>query len=58
MSSQHTIMTVASLALELPYHIVDAFTDPQSSPPAKGNPAAVFLLEQRLTDDQMITAGM
>ena len=51
-------MTISTPPLELPYHIVDAFTDPAATPPAKGNPAAIFLLDSRLTDEQMITAGM
>ena len=51
-------MTVSPPPVVLSYHLVDAFTDAHSTPPAKGNPAAVFLLDERLTDDQMITAGM
>ncbi|KAL7408898.1 hypothetical protein BDY24DRAFT_405021 [Mrakia frigida] len=46
----------SSSSLVLPYQIVNAFVDTASG--GLGNPAAVFILESPLTEDQMKTTGI
>ncbi|KAL7411644.1 hypothetical protein BDY24DRAFT_395591 [Mrakia frigida] len=45
-------------SIRLPYFIVNAFTSSKSTPTKLGNPAAVFLLEEPISEEQMSAAGV